>query len=119
MEDEIKMGSLSITEESHLLLTGLLYDDSLTHEDRPFTSIVEAFRFAFALGYSLDAREKPGAVSVSPRQFIVSDYDVILRETCLDEGLSLGALCSEYAEGGCKVMRDHINDGGTVLELLE
>jgi hypothetical protein len=119
LTDEIKLGSLSVSEAAHELLSSLVFDEARPSDDRPFTSIVESFRFAFALGFSLNKRARPGSVSVSPRQFIVGDYDVILRGSCLEEGLSLGGLCSEYAEGGCKVIQDHLNDGGTVLELVE
>lgn len=89
-------------------------------EDRPFTSIVEAFRFAFALGYSMGLRSKKSgtAVTVAPRQFVVKEYEVVLRETCVSEGISLGALCSEYAEAGCVEIARQLEEGGTVLELL-
>ncbi|SVD45449.1 uncharacterized protein METZ01_LOCUS398303, partial [marine metagenome] len=45
-------------------------------EDSPFTAIVEAFRFAFALGYSRNLREKKRgkAMTIAPRQFVVMDY---------------------------------------------
>ena len=120
MSEEIRIGSVSVPESSHELLTGLVFDDSKPNEDRPFTAIVEAFRFAFALGYSLDKRTKRvgTAVTVAPRQFVVSEYEVILRDTCIEEGLSLGALCSDYAEGGCEVIREHLETGGSVLELV-
>ena len=120
MGEEIKIGSVSVPESSHKLLTDLVFDDSKPDEDRPFTAIVEAFRFAFALGFSLERRSKRlgTAVTVAPRQFVVSEYEVILRETCIEEGLSLGALCSDYAEGGCEVIREHLETGGSVLELV-
>lgn len=120
MSEEITIGSLSVNESSHELLTNLVYDKGLPDEDRPFTAIVESFRFAFALGYSLDCRgERSGTqVGVAPRQFVVKDYEVILGPTCIEEGISLGGLCSDYAEGGCGIIREHIQGGGTVLELV-
>ena len=57
MSDEvIAKGSVGISQTSHALLVSLVYDAENPIEDRPFESIVEAFRFAFALGY--DRKEK-------------------------------------------------------------
>ena len=117
---EISLGSVSVSESSHGLLTGLVFDSNKPSEDRPFSAIVEAFRFAFALGYSRGKRSKRSgeAVTIAPRQFVVKEYEVILSEICLDEGLSLGALSSEYAEAGCEIIAKHIETEVSVLGLL-
>ena len=57
-DDEIAKGSLGISEGSHALLVSLVYDDENPSEDRPFESIVEAFRFAFALGFDHGKKKK-------------------------------------------------------------
>ena len=118
--DEIKVGSVSISSEGHGLFTRLVSSEGKESEDRPFTSIVESFRFAFALGYSKGLRKKKSGSSetIAPRQFVVSDYRVILGETCLEEEISLGALSSEYAEAGFIEMKKVIESGGTVLDLI-
>ena len=112
---------MSVSEEAHGLLTSLVFNEDKVSEDRPFRAIVEAFRFAFALGYSKDLRSKKSgtAVTIAPRQFVVKEYEVVLREICISEGMSLGALCSEYAEAGCIEIDQHLEKGGTVLELLD
>ena len=120
MSEEIVIGSVSVSARAHGLLTSLVFDKEKASEDRPFTAIVEAFRFAFALGYSKGERkEREGeAVTIAPRQFVVKEYEVILRDTCLKESVSLGALSSEYAEAGCEIITKHIDSGGTVLGLV-
>lgn len=117
---EIRIGSVSVPQDSHELLTNLVYDKNKSEEDRPFSAIVEAFRFAFALGYARNKRGKREgtAVTVAPRQFVVSEYEVLFREICIEEDISLGALCSDFAQGGCEIIKAHLGKGGTVLELL-
>ena len=119
--EEIKTGSVSISTEGHALFTRLVSSEGKESEDRPFTSIVEAFRFAFSLGYSKGLRRKKSGAgeTIAPRQFVVSDYKVILADTCLKEGVSLGALSSEYAEAGFIEMKKLIDSGGTVLEIID
>ena len=121
MNQDIKIGSLSVTTSSHELLSNLVYDNQKPTEDRPFSSIVEAFRFAFALGYSTDKRSsrKGSTETISPRNFVVQNYEVILREVCLKEGLSLGGLCSDYAEAGCKEIEKTLSKGLSVLDLID
>jgi hypothetical protein len=118
---ELIIGNVSVPQGSHELLTNLVYDKNKSEEDRPFSAIVEAFRFAFALGYASNQRGKREGtgVTVAPRQFVVSDYEVLFREICIEENLSLGALCSDFAQGGCEIIKAHLESGGTVLELLQ
>lgn len=118
---ELIIGSVSVPQDSHELLTNLVYDKNKSEEDRPFSAIVEAFRFAFALGYTSNQRGKREGPdkTVAPRQFVVSDYEVLFREICIEEDISLGALCSDFAQGGCEIIKAHLESGGTVLELLE
>ena len=120
MEKEIIKGSVGVTKDTLNFLKTLVYDKNNISEDRPFTSIVEAFRFAFSLGYSLSSRKKRLGESetIAPRQFVVTDYEVLIRQTCIKENISLGALCSEYAESGAEIMQRKIDDGKTVLDLL-
>ena len=120
MTEELKIGSLSVSKSAHELLSNLVFDEEKPSEDRPFSSIVEAFRFAFALGYSKNKKIKRtgGQETISPRNFVVGNYEVILRDTCLKEGFSLGGLCSDYAEAGCDMIQKHLKSGGTVFDLL-
>ena len=46
MSEKIALGSVGVSVSSHDLLTELVEDSSKPSEDRPFTAIVEAFRFA-------------------------------------------------------------------------
>ena len=117
---ELRIGSVGIPQDSHEMLTNLVYDKNKSDEDRPFSAIVEAFRFAFALGYSSDRRgvREGTQVTVAPRQFVVSEYEVLFKEICIEEDISLGALCSDFAQGGCEIIKAHLEKGHTVLELL-
>ena len=117
---ELRIGSVGIPQDSHEMLTNLVYDKNKSEEDRPFSSIVEAFRFAFALGYANDRRglREGDSAGIAPRQFVVTEYEVLFREICVEEEISLGALCSDFAQGGCEIIKAHLEKGRTVLELL-
>ena len=108
---ELRIGSVGIPQDSHEMLTNLVYDKNKSDE---------AFRFAFALGYSSDRRgvREGTQVTVAPRQFVVSEYEVLFKEICIEEDISLGALCSDFAQGGCEIIKAHLEKGRTVLELL-
>lgn len=117
---EIKRGSVGISEASHKLLVSLVQNEDLPDEDRPFTSIVEAFRFAFALGYSKNEKsQKSGKnVTVAPRQFVVDDYLHLIYDELKSTGKSLGGIISEYAEGGCKIIEEKISVNKNISDLL-
>jgi len=117
---EIKRGSVGISEESHKLLVSLVQNEDLPDEDRPFTSIVEAFRFAFALGFSKKQKiERSGKKEgIAPRQFVVDNYLNLLLDELIQTNKSLGGLISEYAEGGCDIMEKHSFDSKSISELI-
>lgn len=111
-EEDLRFGSVSISEDAHEFLANLVENEEGFLEDSPFTAIVEAFRFAFALGYSRKLREKKGgkSMTIAPRQFVVMDYYDLLEEEAREEGASLGALVSEYAEAGAQLMIEYENN---------
>jgi len=118
-QEEPKTGTLHLTSSSHAFVSELV-DRKDSALDNPFESRVEAFRFAFALGYALGKSMKVEAPTqtVSPRGFIAKDYAVIVGEESSEKGMSLGGLISEYAEAGCVVMKEHLASGGQILDLM-
>ena len=119
-EDEFTKGSVGISDGSHKLLTRLVYSEDKFTEDRPFSSIVEAFRFAFAIGYRHQCKGKREGKqhTVAPRQFVVTEYVEILRTELSESEQSLGACISDYAEGGCGMISEKIQAGESLLALL-
>ena len=115
-----KLGSVFVSEKSHSFLTTTV-QKSEPNQDAPFSAIVEAFRFAFALGYSREEKIKPTGTTktVAPRQFIVNEYTDILENELTKEYSSLGGLVSAYAEAGTKVMMDWVESGKTIMSLLD
>jgi hypothetical protein len=115
-----KLGSLYVSESAHAFLTTTVYN-SEPSEDSPFTAIVEAFRFAFALGYSngLKIKSKGTTKTVAPRQFTVTEYLDILESNIDSEYTSLGGLASAYAEAGVKLMIDWADSGKSILSILD
>ena len=74
-----KLGSLSVSENAHKFLTSTVFNDEPVI-DSPFSAIVEAFRFAFALGtVRMKIKSKGPTKGVAPRQFTVTDYVDILK----------------------------------------
>tara|TARA_B110000881_G_C18450419_1_gene450743 strand:+ start:32 stop:400 length:369 start_codon:yes stop_codon:yes gene_type:complete len=120
MTEEIKKGSLGISVKAHETIVNLVYDGNEPSQDRPFVSIVEGFRFAFALGYSKSIHSKKTGkhVTVAPRQFVVDDYLEILREEAISKDQSLGGLISEYAEAGCIELEKIVVNGDNVMNIL-
>lgn len=118
--EEIAKGSVGVSAESHAFLVGLVHDIEKPSEDRPFESIVEAFRFAFALGYRLGQRQKKEgkSVTVAPRQFVVTEYLELLRDEIEHKGGSLGGIISEYAEAGCDEMANHMAENQDLTSLI-
>ena len=118
--EEIAKGSVGISETAHALLVSLVYDAENSFEDRPFESIVEAFRFAFALGYNRNKKKKREGkhVTVAPRQFVVTEYLELLRAEIQASGQSLGGTISEYAEAGCSIMSEMIETNQPILALI-
>ena len=120
-EEDLRFGSVSISEDAHEFLANLVENEEGFLEDSPFTAIVEAFRFAFALGYSRNLREKKGGktMTIAPRQFVVMDYYDLLEEEAREEDASLGGLVSEYAEAGAQLMIEYSdNPDFSILSVL-
>ena len=119
--DEFTKGSVGISDGSHKLLTRMVYSEEQFTEDRPFSSIVEAFRFAFAIGYGHQCKGKREGKQegIAPRQFVVTEYVGILRTELSTSGQSLGACISDYAEGGCQMISEKVQAGESLLSLVE
>lgn len=124
MSEELRLGSVSISTEMHTFLSGLVHSNSSeAHEDLPFTAIVEAFRFAFALGVKMNQRDVStqgsGRETIAPRQFIVQEYQDLLLPIANEENLTLGKVASEFAEAGARAMHAHVTStGGSVFQLV-
>ena len=120
-EEELRFGSVSISADAHEYLGNLVKNEDEHLDDSPFTAIVESFRFAFALGYSKGLREKKSgkSMTIAPRQFVVMDYYDLLEEEAREENASLGALVSEYAEAGARIMMEcSVSPDLSVLSVL-
>ena len=119
-KQKIVTGSVGISESSHAVLINLVFDVEHPMSDRPFSSIVEAFRFAFAVGFSKRQRIKRGknTLGVAPRQFNVMDYHELVKHEAIENSESLGLIISEYAEAGVKIIQETIQSGNSVLDLI-
>jgi len=120
-EEDIRLGSLSISEDVHEFLARKEMKEGAPLADAPFNSIVEAFRFAFALGFSVNQRtkRKGETKTVAPRQFVVMEYYDLLEDEARKEGVTLGALVSEYAEAGGRMMIEYSeNPDRSILSMV-
>ena len=111
-------GALSWTKNTEEFLNKISDANNLVF-DSPFSSAVEAFRFAFILGSTRDSR-KPLDRTQSAfvrSAFTSTDYVDLSGEDASSEGISLGQLISQYVEGGVEVMMNQMKDG-TLLELI-
>jgi hypothetical protein len=121
--EELKLGSVGVSPKAHAFLVTTVFTKDDPTLDAPFTSIVEAFRFAFALGFSKNKKMKKKAgveaKTVAPRQFTVMSYVDILENEIDKEYKSLGGLASAYAEAGADLMMKTQDEGKSVLSLLD
>lgn len=124
MSEEFRLGSVSISSEMHAFLSAMVYtNNSESQSDQPFSAIVEAFRFAFALGVQRNERDASthgtGRETIAPRQFIVQEYQDLLLPIANEENLTLGKVASEFAEAGARAMHAHVTStGGSVFQLV-
>ena len=120
-DEDFAIGSVGISDKSHELLVNLVFSEGNSNCDQPFFSIVEAFRFAFSIGYNHQRKAKREGKqhTVAPRQFVVTEYLEILRAELLDSGQSLGACISDYAEGGCALITENMELGHSVLSVTK
>mgnify|MGYP006907150098 CR=1 FL=1 len=119
MSGDIALGNIGLSVEMHGYLSNLVNGDE-SNLDNPFESIMQAFRFAFALGYHNGKTKKieGKAKDVSARGFVAKDYEFLIGDECKQKGKSLGGLINEYAEAGCHIMSEHQTAGGLILDLL-
>ena len=50
---------------------------------------------------------------------MVDEYLHLIKTEVLENNTSLGGLISEYAEGGCNIIQEHLTKEGDILSLLE
>ena len=119
MSEEIALGNIGLSVEMHGYLSNLV-NRKESNIDAPFESIMEAFRFAFALGYhNGKTRKIEGKTKdVSARGFVAKDYELLIGNECKEKEKSLGGLINEYAEAGCHIMSEHQSAGGLIMDLL-
>jgi hypothetical protein len=114
----VSEGALSWTKDTEEFLNRISDANNLI-SDSPFSSAVEAFRFAFILGYTQEFR-KPldGTQSAFVRSaFSSNDYVDLVEKEASSEGMSLGQVISQYVEGGVELMIKQMKKG-TLLELI-
>ena len=119
MSENIALGNIGLSVEMHGYLSSLVKEKD-SNLDAPFESIMEAYRFAFALGYhNRKTRKIEGkAKDVSARGFVAKDYEFLIGDECKQKGKSLGGLINEYAQAGCHIMSEHQTAGGLILDLI-
>jgi len=120
-EFEYITGSLSVSLTAHEFLTSIVKKDEEVMEDRPFTTIVDAFKFAFSIGLINENHLtfEGESMTIATRQFSAAEYIDIFREKIESTGKSLGGLISGYAEGGIAIMMKHASEGNTLLSMLD
>tara|TARA_B110000438_G_C15467037_1_gene501440 strand:+ start:139 stop:507 length:369 start_codon:yes stop_codon:yes gene_type:complete len=122
MNEEVGLGSFGISQENHVFLSNLVeVSGGEITENKPFTSIVEAYRFAFAIGYTNNQKKvkKGSGKTIAPRQFIVNDYRDILESEARELNKTLGYIVTQYAEAGADILHAKIESGQLISTLFE
>jgi len=121
MSEKPNPGVAELSLELHNFISQLVFkNDSDALSDRPFETIGYAFRFAFGLGFRSNTRKAltNPRKDIGVRGFRPEDFMTLVEDICIDEKKSLGAVISEYAEHGANEMRNHLSEGGSLLQLL-
>jgi hypothetical protein len=118
----VKPGVAELSIELHNFISSLVFNNnSQLDSDQPFETIGNAFRFAFALGFQSDSRVSLSSKrkDIGVRGFRPEEFRILIEDMAISEGLSLGAVISEYAESGAIQMKNHFDNGRSILQLLD
>lgn len=117
-DGQYTVGSTEVSTTDRDFLRSISIDAD--EQDRLFPSVTDAFRFCFALGIAHDGRCEPGRplTSIAPRQFLPEDYLDILLPIAQETSRSLGGIASEFGCYGIALVRERIDDGESVFDLV-
>lgn len=118
----VKAGVAELSIELHNFISSLVFNNNnKLDSDQPFETIGNAFRFAFALGFQSDSRVSLSSKrkDIGVRGFRPEEFRILIEDMAFSEGLSLGAVISEYAESGAIQMKNFFDNGKDILRLLD
>jgi hypothetical protein len=122
LTDLVKPGVAELSIELHNFISSLVFsNNSQLDSDQPFETIGNAFRFAFALGFQSDSRVSLSSKrkDIGVRGFRPEEFRILIEDIAFSEGLSLGAVISEYAESGAIQMKKYFDNEKSILQLLD
>ena len=120
-------GSLDVSPEAHAFMNDLEYNPKLSESTKLALFNVkqknEFFRFGFALGFTkrleIDSTNSNLSKDISSRNFPLDAYRLIIEEEAIERKMSIGGLLSAYADAGLLHLKQELEAGKDLLEILD
>lgn len=127
MSDDIPAdGTLDVSPEAHDFMIMLEYNPKISEATKlalfKEQRKNDIFQFGFALGYTkkldfLSSKSKDRK-TIAPRGFPYDAYRTIVEEEAIKRKMSIGGLLSAYADAGLLHLKQEIEAGKDLLEIL-
>ena len=120
-------GTLDVSPEVHDFMSSLEYNLK-TLEGTKLALFKEQrkndiFQFGFAIGYtkkldllSLKSKDRK---TIAPRGFPYDAYRTVIEEEAIERKMSIGGLLSAYADAGLLHLKQELEAGKDLIEILE
>ena len=119
-------GTLDVHPEVHDFMTSLEYNPKISKATRLLLfkekQKNDIFRFGFSIGYTkkldLIVKKSKDRRTISPRSFPHDAYRTIIEEEAIQRKMSIGGLLSAYADAGLLHLKQELEAGKDLIEIL-
>jgi hypothetical protein len=128
MSDDVPAdGSLDVSPEVHDFMSSLEYNPKISSSTKlalfKTKQKNDFFKFGFAIGYtkklSIDSTNSNLSRDISSRNFPLDAYRLIIEEEAIKRKMSIGGLLSAYADAGLLHLKQELESGKDLMEILE
>ena len=119
-------GTLDVYPEVHDFMTSLEYNPKISEATRLLLfkekQKNDFFRFGFSIGYTkkldLIVTKSKDRRTIAPRSFPYDAYRTIIEEEAIQRKMSIGGLLSAYADAGLLHLKQELEAGKDLIEIL-
>ena len=119
-------GSLDVSQNAHDFMNSMEYNPKLTILTKMALFNTkqknEFFRFGFAVGYTkkldIDTTKSKLNKDISSRNFPLEGYRTLIEQEAIERKMSIGGLLSAYADAGLLHVKEELESGKDLLEIL-
>ena len=119
-------GSLDVSPEAHAFMETLEFNPKISESTKLSLFNTKQkndfFKFGFAIGYTKRLEIDPSNVNlnkdISSRNFPLDAYRLIIEEEAIERKMSIGGLLSIYADAGLLHLKEELEAGKNLMEIL-